>query len=325
MTINVETPNVPIAETPRQTAQPSRKEKQGGRPRQKINAQAAWERLQGGESLRRIARSLGVDHHTLFDHLRKAGLPTKVEAKQSEQAIAAAGREMPPVSPDHLSPDSALGEALASSTALRPLASPAALPETPMPYFATLNRTTEGLNLVPAGTKWVFLVYGKWNQQCTASYQPYCTAVSIDQWRDEYEDLPVFRDAERIFVIVSFDSDNEEITLAKQPEVYARWLDSIARAPRAIFEKCVVSRGLLWGLGALRSIARDVFLQGAREGRSLDGIVDSIVATYHFEPLPHWRDVEGMEELSAAPVIEDPGHSRFGGTESWRIGRFPHI
>jgi len=301
---------------------PRRKSKGGGRPRTKINVQAVWERMQRGESLRRISRTLGLDHHTVWDQLRKAGLPTKVGGKQSQQAISTLSAAVAPEASSLLQDHSSLHSAPSGSLAPAPPVTPTSslpLPETPTPYFATLNQGGDGLHLIPPGTKWIFLVCGKWNQQCTASYQPYCTAVSIDQWRDGYEDLRIFRDAERIFVIVSFDRDNQEIALPKQPEVYGRWLDSIARAPRAIFEKCVVSKGIS-GEGAVRDIAKHVFLQAMRT-HALDWIVDSIVTTYHFEPLPHWRDVEKLKELSAAPVTEHLGYSWFGRTiEPWITG-----
>jgi hypothetical protein len=154
----------------------------------------------------------------------------------------------------------------------------------PVPY---------GIDAIPAGTKVFFLVNGKLNQEIACNCaQP---AVGIESWHHEYASLPAFRDAERIWVVVTPGEDNREFILSLADDIWIR-------------ERCLISTG------RVQFVCKH-HLAMEREKKYEYEVFDKqqFEAVHKFQPIPLASHTDKIDLLLKSPKTEDrPSGGSFG-------------
>jgi hypothetical protein len=108
---------------------------------------------------------------------------------------------------------------VAPKPALVPVVPVVASPPAPH-WFDAMPAAPYGLDTVSPGTKQFFLVRGSLNQQYAHGYaQP---AIGIETWRPDYEALPAFQAAEKIWVILNSSEDNRAFLLSIVGDIWIR-------------------------------------------------------------------------------------------------------
>jgi hypothetical protein len=172
--------------------------------------------------------------------------------------------------------------------------------------------TPFGLESVPAGTKAFFLVNGEHNAILARNCAQ--IAVGIERWDPSYAALPVFRDADRFWVVLNSDDDNAALFRSIVGDIWIR-------------ERCAISRGdsriteVRWTW--VQQVCKDrLKMQRANAGLREEWWRQQFEAPY-FAPMPQPNHSERIEAFLAPPKKEEPDRpSGFGGPfqEHWRNG-----
>jgi len=183
---------------------------------------------------------------------------------------------------------------------------PVAPPEPDSNYDALVEYwAMRGLKNYKPDTRWFFLVHGQQNLQYATGLEQ--LAVSIDRWYEAYHDLEVFRDAERIWVVIDRRDDNREFVRSLVNDIWIR-------------ERCVISVGYVsferWIQTVMRDRMHRMWDVSPRKWESYDS--SQFEAAQHFVSLPQPNHVQRIEELLVPPpepekIIPDGGgYSTYG-------------
>jgi hypothetical protein len=172
-----------------------------------------------GLSFREIARRFGVAPGTVIARCRD------LDPKSSPEPVAAP-RTALDKSTAILPLPNLLSVPRATQTPSEPISKPAPTMEPPMPPIY-------GLESIPEGITDLFLVRGELNCAYCKGYKPFVQAVGVDIWDSRLGQLPVFQDAERVWIVITRDSENP-------PNLNAEFLNSIRRDPE-FAARCLVS------------------------------------------------------------------------------------
>ncbi len=177
---------------------------------------------------------------------------------------------------------------------------PVAPPEPDSNYDALVQYwAMRGLKNYKPDTRWFFLVHGQQNLQYATGLEQ--LAVSIDTWYEAYHDLEVFRDAERIWVVVDRRDDNREFVRSLVNDIWIR-------------ERCVISVGYVsferWIQTVMCDRMHRMWDVSPRKWESYDS--SQFEAAQHFVSLPQPNHVQRIEELLVPPpepekIIPDGG------------------
>jgi hypothetical protein len=168
-----------------------------------------------------------------------------------------------------------------------------------------------GLESVPAGTKAFFLVNGEHNAILARNCAQ--IAVGIERWDPSYASLPAFRDADRFWVVINSDDDNQAFFMSIVGDIGIR-------------ERCAISRGdsriteVRWTW--VQQVCKDrLMMQRANPGLREQWWRQQFEAPY-FAPMPQPNHTDRIEAFLAPPKREEPERPfSFGDSiEAWRNG-----
>lgn len=162
-----------------------------------------------------------------------------------------------------------------------------------------------GVDLVKQEAKGLFLLRGTENYDLACHSAPRGWALGIETWHPKYPNLPVFKTAERLWVVINRSDDRE----ANQ-----RFVKSIA-ADKSIHERTriatVNNRNEMIALfqWVFRDVGRGIFLP------------DMFEKSHHFDPIPTLDHTNKLAELIEPPSPPDPkpvDSSLSDGTPWWQ-------
>ena len=232
----------------------------GGRKPLVLNVNEMWRMRFEGKSDAEIGRKFDVSPHTVATRLRDHKPPIPPTPPEPAQ--------QPPVATQHV----------------------LALPVTPVEQAPVAVKQVPTLppalhGSVPEGTKAFFLVRGELNAKYARSYNQ--IALGIDQWHDRYRDLPCFRDADRIWVVVTPGDDNREFILSLADDIWVR-------------ERCLISTG-----GVQFVCKHHLAMERARKYEHEVFDTQQFEAVHKFQPVPLASHTDKLESLLKSPKTED--------------------
>jgi hypothetical protein len=194
-----------------------------------------------------------------------------------------------------------------------PVALPVAPQPAPVPVVQVVAPPTPfGLESVPAGTKALFLVNGEHNAILARNCGQ--IAVGVERWDPSYASLPAFRDADRFWVVINSDNDNQAFFMSIVGNIGIR-------------ERCAISRGdsriteVRW-TWVQQVCKHRLMMQRANAGLREEWWRQQFEPLY-FAPMPQPNHTARIEELLAPPKKEERERpSGFCGPfqEPWRNG-----
>jgi predicted DNA-binding protein (UPF0251 family) len=154
-----------------------------------------------------------------------------------------------------------------------------------------------GLDTIPEGCTSFFLVMGAQNQQYAKGYAQPC--IGIEQWHREYARLPVFRDAERVWVVVNLSEDNQAFVMSLAADIWVR-------------ERCVISTQ------GVQHVAKARLLMQRRLQRPWFAYdAPEFEAVHRFQPLAQAKNVREIAELLAKPETDADAPMLGGSPNIW--------